>query len=200
MKILTLKEEEHYLQRSSQPRKDVAVVMIGTGMRPEEVLKLQGGNINLAKRKIFISRGKTEAARRSVPITSVEAVEVLRARLALHKDGYLFPPEPKFGLKSNTPHLTTVTKAHNRAVKRAGITGPFVLYDLRHTFATRSLDAGIDLATVSKILGHSKIQVTMRYVHVLERHKEEAGRKMWAWREEEKKRTLQTVAEVIVRR
>jgi hypothetical protein len=52
MKILTPKEEEHYLRGPSPPLKDVAVVMVGTGMRPEEDLKLQDGNIDLAKRKI----------------------------------------------------------------------------------------------------------------------------------------------------
>ena len=188
MKILTLEEEERYLQSASQPLRDVATVMVGTGMRPEEIFKLRGGDVSLAKSTIFISRGKTKAARRSVPITSAEAAEVLKSRRALYKDGYLFPAEPKFGLTSKTPHLTTVKNGHNRAVKRAGITGPFVLYDLRHTFATRSLDAGVDLVTLSKILGHSKIQMSLRYVHVLERHKTEAGRKMWSWREEEKKR------------
>jgi len=187
MKILTRDEQERYLQNASQPLRDVATVMVGTGMRPEEVFKLQGGNVNLEKRTIFIPRGKTAAARRSVPITSSEAAEALKARLALYKDGYLFPAEPKFGLTSKTPHLTTVKNGHNRAVKRAGITGPFVLYDLRHTFATRSLDAGVDLLTMSKILGHSRIDMSLRYVHVLERHKTEAGRRMWAWNEDEKK-------------
>ena len=97
MKILTLEEEEQYLRSASQPLKDVAKIMVATGMRPEEIFEMQGGNINLAKSTIFIPRGKTKAARRSVPVTSAEAAEVLKARLALHKDGYLFPPEPKFG-------------------------------------------------------------------------------------------------------
>jgi len=193
MKILTLEEEARYLHNASQPLKDVATVMVGTGMRPEEVFKLQGGNVNVAKSTIFISRGKTKAARRSVPITSAEATEVLKSRRALYKDGYLFPAEPKFGLLAKMPHLTTVRKGHNAAVKRAGITGPFVLYDLRHTYATRSLDAGVDLVTLSKILGHSEIQMSLRYVHVLERHKTEAGRKMWTWREGEKQRIREKI-------
>jgi hypothetical protein len=54
--------------------------------------------------------------------------------------------------------------------------------------AQRALDAGVDLLTMSKILGHSRIDMSLRYVHVLERHKPEAGRKMWTWRDGEKQR------------
>ena len=40
-----------------------------------------------------------------------------------------------------------------------------VLYDFRHTFATRMAQAGIDLATLAAILGHSSIRIVQRYVH-----------------------------------
>jgi integrase len=46
----------------------------------------------------------------------------------------------------------------------------FVLYDLRHTFATHLAEAGVDLATLAAILGHSSLRVVQRYVHVTQEH------------------------------
>lgn len=51
---------------------------------------------------------------------------------------------------------------------------PFVLYDLRHTFATRMAQAGIDLATLAAILGHNSLRIVQKYVHPTAEHKREA--------------------------
>jgi integrase len=59
----------------------------------------------------------------------------------------------------------SVRTAHDNAVDRAGISEHFHLYDLRHTFASRAAAAGVELSTLAGILGHTKIQMTMRYVH-----------------------------------
>jgi integrase len=69
-----------------------------------------------------------------------------------------------------SPHNTqepigSVKKAHRATVLRAGIKGHFRLYDLRHTFATRAVASGADLPTLSALLGHASILMTMRYVH-----------------------------------
>ena len=50
------------------------------------------------------------------------------------------------------------------ALKRAGITD-FRFHDLRHTFATRLAQAGIDLYKIVKLLGHKDIKMTQRYSH-----------------------------------
>jgi len=60
--------------------------------------------------------------------------------------------------------LKSIRTAFENARNRAGIK-TLVFHTLRHTFATRLVLAGIDLATVSKLLGHSTIQMTMRYAH-----------------------------------
>jgi Phage integrase family len=61
--------------------------------------------------------------------------------------------------------LTTVRKAHLDAFKEAKIHPRFRLYDLRHTFGSRSAMAGVDLATLKELMGHSQISMTLRYVH-----------------------------------
>ena len=66
---------------------------------------------------------------------------------------------------------------HNVALKDSGV-ARFRLYDLRHTFATRAAESGVDLVTLAALLGHSNIQMVMRYAHPQAEHKAQAIRKM----------------------
>ncbi|MGB3728954.1 MAG: site-specific integrase, partial [Thermodesulfobacteriota bacterium] len=79
--------------------------------------------------------------------------------------GVQVPPRPYSHVFTylNKP-LKDIRTAFENACKRAGIKN-LRFHDLRHTFATRLVLAGVDLATVSKLLGHSSIQMTMRYAH-----------------------------------
>jgi integrase len=55
-------------------------------------------------------------------------------------------------------------KGLKRAVQLAGIP-PIRFHDLRHSFATRLVQAGVDIITVQHLLGHAKISMTARYAH-----------------------------------
>ena len=60
--------------------------------------------------------------------------------------------------------LVDVKKAFTVACSEAGI-ADFHFQDLRHTFATRLGDAGSNVTTIARLLGHSNIQMSMRYTH-----------------------------------
>lgn len=62
----------------------------------------------------------------------------------------------------------------NRWALRAGITKHISYHTSRHTFALMMLDLGVDIYTVSKLLGHREIETTMVYAHILDRKKQEA--------------------------
>lgn len=73
-----------------------------------------------------------------------------------------------------------VNNPHNRALKPSGV-HYFRLYDLRHTWATRAAMAGVDLVTLAAMLGHSRIQMVLRYAHPTEEHQFQAMRKIEAF-------------------
>jgi integrase len=69
-------------------------------------------------------------------------------------------------------------KTHLRALESSGVRQRFRLYDLRHTFGSRSAMAGVDLSTLKELMGHSDISTTMRYVHPTPEHKRMAVDKL----------------------
>ncbi len=73
---------------------------------------------------------------------------------------------------SGTPY-TDIKKSFTAACRRAGI-HDFRFHDLRHTFASHLVMAGVDITTVKELLGHKEIKMTLRYAHLSPSHKVKA--------------------------
>jgi integrase len=171
MRTLSFDEQRIYLAATSQPLRDAATLMLETGMRPEEVYRIRVENINLDGGCLFNPYGKTKAAKRKVPLNKT-ALEIVTRRMNEVTGSYLFPSPDD----AEKPVLK-LNNAHYGALKRTGMK-PFRLYDLRHTWATRAAMSGIDLVTLAAMLGHSRIQMVLRYAHPTEQHIAEAARRL----------------------
>ena len=170
-RVLTLSEQAKYLASASPTLHDVAVMILETGMRPEEVFRILPENVNLDKGTLYNPHGKTKAARRWIRLTAAAQV-VLARRLKDRKGLCLFPHK-----KNPNQPLPNVHSAHNRARKASGV-AHFRLYDCRHTWATRAAEAGVDLVTLAAMLGHSKINMVLRYAHPTQEHQTKAMEKV----------------------
>lgn len=135
---------------------DLAVLMLEQGARPEEILALRKEHVDLEAGTIFIAGGKSRAARRVLHCTA-RSLEILGARMQT-AGPWIFPSERRPGR-----HVTRLNSTHDRVCVEAGVS--FVLYDLRHTWATRMIAAGTDVPTVAAIMGHSGLRTIYRYVH-----------------------------------
>ncbi len=171
LRVLSPDEEQRYLSTASPLLHDVAVVMLETGMRPGEIYHLRKLDVDLDLASVQVRSGKTANAARYIPLTA-RACEILKMRLHHAQTEWLFPCP----FNSSKPVLD-VRKAHDAAVRRAKLSLPFRLYDLRHTALSRMAMAGIDLPTLKELAGHSQIQMTMRYVHPTPEHKRRAMEK-----------------------
>lgn len=170
IRVVSTEEERIYLMAASQPLQDFATLMIDTGMRPEEVARIECRNVDLYQGYVFIPFGKTKAAKRKIPLS--ERVSAILAK-RLHESGCEF----LFATTARKSPLTTLKTAHAGALRRSGLTH-FRLYDLRHTFATRFIESGGDIVTLQALLGHSNIQMVTRYAHPTEKHQLEAMKRM----------------------
>ena len=74
-----------------------------------------------------------------------------------------------FGNRNTGDALTTVKTGWRALMKAATIT-KFRLHDCRHHFASKLVMAGVDLVTVSRLLGHSDVRMTMRLSHLAPEH------------------------------
>jgi integrase len=172
IRVVTRDEENLYLMAASQPLQDIARLMVETGARPEEVCRIRRENVHIEQSYLFVPFGKTKAARRRIPLNDL-ASAVLSRRLESIEGEYLFP-----GRVESKP-IVKVNAAHTSAIKRSKVK-PFTLYSLRHTWATRATESGVDLVTLAAMLGHSKIAMVLRYAHPTQEHQFAAMRKMQA--------------------
>jgi len=147
--VLSYDEETKYFAAGSGMLRDVATIMLETGMRPEEVYRILPANVHLPKNYLLNPFGTTKVAKRRIELTA-RAKSILERRISECKGKYLFahdgdPDKP----------VPKVNNAHDHAVRSSKVTA-FRLYDLGHTFATRAAEAGVDLVTLASMLGHSK--------------------------------------------
>jgi site-specific recombinase XerD len=190
-RILTPAEEKRYFSHARGNLARVARLILLQGMRPEEVMGLPKAAVDLERGTLKILSGKTAAAKRTLKLTQ-EARSILAAQMQT-AGLWVFPSPKKLGAhisKLNCPHdrvlerlnpcrLCGVPTRKHPTDKCAEFVRPgaplyFVLYDLRHTFATRMVEAGVDLVALKDILGHEKITVTMRYVHLSQQRQDNA--------------------------
>ena len=92
-----------------------------------------------------------------------------------HLDNPYMFPSPRSG---EMYHPDSIVNLHRKILKRAGLE-PLRLHDLRHTFATLAIQNGVDIKTVSGMLGHYDAGFTLRtYTHATDRMQEQAAATM----------------------
>jgi integrase len=158
-------EEALYLAAASPLLHDVSVVLLDTGMRPEEChcLKWENINWNVGRNGVLlIAKGKTKAARRVLPLSPrVRTVLENRWKLAGEPcEGWVWPAETKDG------HINhdSLKLQHKKALKLSRVR-VFEVYSIRHSFLTRLGESGCDVWTLARIAGHSNVSISQRYVH-----------------------------------
>lgn len=187
--VITVEEERAYFQHASDPLYDIAGMILETGMRPEEVCAMRFQNVRLKEEFYFNPMGKTSSARRRVPLTK-RAQEIILRRLEMVDGEFLFPG------RVEGRHIVKVNAAHTAAIRRAKL-GAFRIYDFRHTFATRFVEAGGDLVTLAQILGHADLRMVMIYSHPTDLHKIHSIKKMEAYNHSRRKNAAETATTIL---
>jgi integrase len=163
--ILTHTQERLYLEMAAQPLKDVATLILDTGLRIGEALALEWADIHLQPANgakfgyLHVHDGKSRFARRNVPLTA-RVRAMLEKRKAETQAPWVFSEEGSRPMRnSSIDHL------HRTLRGKLKMPAPFVLHSLRHTYGTRLGEAGADAFTIMRLMGHSSVTVSQRYVH-----------------------------------
>ncbi len=166
--VILSREEVHRVMAHTANLKHRTMLLTtdAAGLRLNEVLHLRVTDVDSARMTIRVEQGKGGKDRYTV--LSAHLLEALRVYWqATRPTVWLFPsarrPQPI--------DPSALQRAYQIAKRQAGITKPGGIHGLRHAFATHLLEAGVDLHTIQRLLGHGHISTTTRYFQ-LTRHTE----------------------------
>lgn len=131
------------------------------GLRVSELVSIRIGGIDGERRLLHIDQGKGHKDR-YVPVPASLLLQWRQYWQKRHPDYWLFPNR-----RQKPIHITSVQKAYRHSKSAAGIHKHGGIHSLRHAFATHSLQAGMPVQQLQRILGHRHLSTTMRYVHWL---------------------------------
>ena len=138
----------------------------GAGLRLLETCHLKIADIDSARMTIRVEQGKG-AKDRYTPL-SPHLLEELRRYWFAHRPKLWLFPSPR---NAQLPMLPKSAQRIFYAAKdRAGIVKPCGIHGLRHAFATHLLEAGTDVHTIQRLMGHGSLSTTARYFHLAQKH------------------------------
>ncbi len=164
------------LKARSMQLHDEALLSLFCGLRAKEIFLLTWADVDFDNHQIFIRDPKNHKDRFAFMTSEVEAMLRLRSR-GQRPSSYVFPKEDGGYQKSVSTIYRDVIKelGFNEGISDRRL--KVVFHTLRHTFASWLVQDGTPLFTVSKLMGHSSIQMTMRYAHLAPDHlRQAAGR------------------------
>jgi len=164
--ILSREEVWRLLTLPPHPRHRLLLMTVyAAGLRVSEAIALKVSAIDADRMTIRVEHGKG-GKDRYLPLS---------ARLLQEWRAYWTTAPPRVWLFANRQgtrpiDITVAQKIYTLAKLRAGISKQGGIHALRHAFATHLLEAGVDLHTVQRLLGHRQISTTMRYFHLSQGH------------------------------
>jgi integrase len=184
LRFLSKEECQTLLDACDKHLKPIVIMAMNTGMRKGEILSLKWDNVDLEHRFILLDSGMTKnGERREIPINAT-----LRATLqelfkrTSDRPRRIDVPNVFYRVvyddttektKSTGKAFVNVQKSFAAACRRAKLKD-FRFHDIRHTFASQLVMAGIDITTVKELLGHKTLTMTLRYAHLAPSHKVKA--------------------------
>src|SRR5262249_35051665 len=156
---LTEEEETRLLAVCPSWLRELLLFALHSGMRLGEILALTWIGVDLFRKTVTVFRSKN-GERRTVPVNqTVMTVLKEKGKVRRVNTELVFPS--RTGTRIDANHLR---RAFRAATTRAGLQD-FHFHDLRHTFATRLVQSGVDLYKVQRLLGHKSPMMTQRYAH-----------------------------------
>ena len=158
-RFLTLAEFERLMTAASPSLRPAIILAVETGMRREELFGLTVSAIDLNRREVHLERTKTNSPRR-VPLSdkAIATIKLLLDDPARPRSGYML-------CKEDGSRYRDMKKGFAAACRRAKVEN-MRWHDLRHTCASWFVQRGGDLYKLSRILGHTGLQMTSRYGHL----------------------------------
>jgi len=163
--ILSPEQEATYLAACPDLLRDVATLLIDTGLRLSEALTLEWGDVQLQPPAgatygfLTVRAGNSKSSRARNVQLSPQVVDMLRRR-GPAETGYVF------SYADGRPYAAThIDQVHARVRAALGLPVDFVLHSHRHGFGTRLGESGAGVYEIMKLMGDATITISQRYVH-----------------------------------
>jgi len=159
------KEEIPVLISNCSPHlKPIVIVALNTGMRKSEILGLKWRDVDFKRGVIQLLKTKNNKPRH-IPMNEM----VKQALIEVRKE----PESPYVFTNRNDKPFVDLKRSFTSALKKSNIKD-FRFHDLRHAFASQLVMSGVNLNTVRELLGHSSLEMTLRYAHLSPNYKKMA--------------------------
>ena len=173
--IVTFEEEEKILAVAPAFIRALVVLILETGMRSHrEALALMWDAIDFENDSIRVRESKTRAGIRNIPLSGRCKAELLRWRDMFGPEfsRFVFP-----NLRTPTQPLRDVRHSWEKTLKDARLPR-FLLYHLRHSYASRLSAAGVSDPFVAQMIGHSSPSILQTYAKAIDEYRRDAVRKL----------------------